>query len=164
MAAQGSNLFLKLEGVTGESQESGHKGEIEVSSYEETVFNPAIGVTGLGGGLGRTEVYDFKLACKLERAIPALIARAVDHKVSLEAKLSATKVGGSGKSYDYLQITMKNVRVSKVVLGGSMNAEALVSVWLNFERIMIEYWVENAQGGQGPSSSIEFDNKGNTVS
>ena len=101
MAAQGSNLFLKLDGITGESQESRHKGEIEVSGYQETVSNLASGGTGLGGGVGRSEFNDFMLTCKLERAIPALMAKCADHTVIGEAKLSATKVGGSGKSYDY---------------------------------------------------------------
>ncbi len=161
MAAQGSNIFLKLTGVDGESQESQHKNELEVFSYHEGLQNMASGGTGMGGGVGRVSYNDFTFTCKLEKAVPTLMKYCADHKVISEAKVSATKVGGSGKSYDYLQITMKNVRVSGVDIGGSMNAEASVSVHVNFEEIKTEYWTENAQGGQGASTNAAWSNKEN---
>jgi type VI secretion system secreted protein Hcp len=161
MAAQGSNLFLKMTGITGESQESKHTGEIEIFGYSEGLSNLSSGGTGMGGGVGRVEYRDFTFQCKLEKAVPTLMSWCADHKVISEAKMSGTKVGGSGASYDYVQITMKNCRIAAVDLGGSMNAEGSVSISLNFEEIKTEYWEESASGGQGASTNAAWSNKAN---
>jgi type VI secretion system secreted protein Hcp len=161
MAVQGSNMFLKLTGITGECQESNHKGQIEIMSYSEGLNNLSSGGTGMGGGVGRVEYRDFSFTCKLEKAVPNLMSFCADHKPISEAVFTATKMGGAGKSYEYLQITMKNARVSHVDIAGSANAEAHVSVTLNFEEIKTEYWEENATGGKGASVNAAWNNKEN---
>ncbi len=161
MAVQGSNMFLKLTGITGECQVEGHKDEIEVMSYSEGMNNLSSGGTGMGGGVGRVEYRDFSFTCKLERAVPNLMNYCADHKPISEAVFTATKMGGSGKSYEYLQIKLKNARVSHVDIAGSANAEAHVSVTLNFEEIKTEYWMETPQGGKGASVSAAWSNKEN---
>lgn len=161
MAMQGSNLFLKLTGVTGESEESNHKGEIEVESFSEGLHNMSSAGTGGGQGVGRVEYQDFSFSCKLEKAIPAIMKFCADGKPVFETKFCATKVGGSGKSYNYLEITLSNARVSSVQVSGGANQLGMVSVSMNFEKIKTEYWVENATGGQGAGSAAEWSNKEN---
>ncbi|MDW8311726.1 MAG: type VI secretion system tube protein Hcp, partial [Burkholderiales bacterium] len=157
----GSNMFLKLTGITGECQEANHKGQIEVMSFSEGLNNLASGSTGMGAGVGRVEYRDFTFTCKLEKAVPNLMSFCADHKPISEAVFTATKMGGSGKSYEYLQITLKNARVSHVEISGSANSEPHVSVSLNFEEIKTEYWEETPTGGKGASVSAAWNNKEN---
>ena len=161
MPVQGSNIHLKLDGITGESQESKHKGEIDILHYAESIHNLASGGTGMGGGVGRAEYGDFSFTCKMEKSVPNLMKFCADHKPIAKAVLSCTKVGGSGASYNYLQVTLSNARVSSVSYNGAMNSENDVSVTLNFEKIKTEYWEENATGGQGASVNAEWSNKEN---
>lgn len=161
--ATGSNLFLKMSGVTGECQEEGHKGEIEVQHYSEGAHNTASGGTGMGGGVGISEFQDFRFGCKLEKAVPTLLKFCADHKPIAEAKFSAAKMGGSGASYTYLEITLTNARVSNVDVSGGANELGSAQVVLNFEKIKIEYWEENSTGGKGGSSPITWDVKANKL-
>lgn len=159
MAVQGSNMFLKLTGIEGECMEAGHKKEIEVMSYSEGLSNLASAGTGMGAGVGRVEYRDFSFTCKLEKAVPNLMKYCADHKPISEAIFTATKMGGQGASYEYLKIKMTNARVSHVDIAGSANAEAHVSVTLNFETILTEYWPELETGGRGGSVSAGWNNK-----
>ena len=115
----------------------------------------------MGGGVGRAEYGDFSFTCKMEKSVPNLMKFCADHKPIAKAVLSCTKVGGSGASYNYLQVTLSNARVSSVSYNGAMNSENDVSVTLNFEKIKTEYWEENATGGQGASVNAEWSNKEN---
>ena len=161
--ATGSNMFLKLSSVTGECQEDGHKGEIEVQTFHEGAHNTASGGTGMGGGVGISQFADFNFTCKLEKAVPTLLKFCADHKPIAEAKFTAVKMGGTGASYVYFEITLTNARVSNVDISGSSNELGHVSVVLNFEKIKIEYKEENATGGAGASSPITWDVKANKL-
>lgn len=161
--ATGSNMFLKMSSVTGECQEDGHKGEIEVQHFSEGVHNTASGGTGMGGGQGISEFHDFSFSCKLEKAVGTLMKFCADHKPIAESVFSAVKMGGTGASYAYLIITLTNARVSHVDLTGQVNQLGEAAVVLNFEKIKIEYKEENASGGAGASSPITWDVKANKL-
>ena len=161
--ATGSNMFLKMSGVTGECQEEGHKGQVEVQHFTEGVHNTASGGTGMGGGQGISVFNDFSFSCKLEKAVGTLMKFCADHKPIAESVFSAVKMGGAGASYEYLIITLTNARVSHVDLTGSSQELGNAHVTFNFEKIKIEYKEENATGGAGASSPITWDVKANKL-
>lgn len=47
-----TDLFLKIEGITGESQDANHKGWIGVDSFTWGATQPGNMATGGGGGAG----------------------------------------------------------------------------------------------------------------
>src|SRR5688572_2076064 len=51
--AAAADVFLKLDGIDGESTDSKHKGEIELISYAQSFTNSA-SISGGGGSTGKT--------------------------------------------------------------------------------------------------------------
>ena len=54
-----AEYFLKLSGIEGESQDSKHKGEIEIESFSWGLTNSASAAhAGGGGGAGKSSFFD----------------------------------------------------------------------------------------------------------
>jgi len=155
------NLFLQVEGVTGECAEAGHEGWIDVDSYQEGLQSASSAGFGGGGGLGTVSYSDFQVMCQLEKAIPNLMAGCADHKHYPKAKIHATKMGGDGKSWTYLEVTLTDVVVTGISLSGAQGAMPSVNVSLAFSKIKTEYWEQTKTGGKGSSTNAEWDQKKN---
>jgi len=155
------NLFLQIEGVSGECAEQQHEGWIDVLSYSEGMSSTSSVGYGGGAGLGTVSYNDMSIMCHLEKAIPNLMAGCADSKHYSTAKLHATKMGGDGKSWTYLEITLSDVMVSSVQFSGSQNDIPTVAVSLAFSKIKTEYWAQTTSGGKGSSTNATWDNKKN---
>jgi type VI secretion system secreted protein Hcp len=155
------NLFLQIEGVTGECVEQGHEGWIDVLSYSQGLSSSSTASYGGGGGLGTVSYQDAMVTCQLEKAIPNLMAGCADHKHYPKAKLHATKMGGDGKSWTYLEITFSDVVITSVQYSGSQNEIPIVSIAMAFSKIKTEYWAQTNTGGKGSSTNAEWDQKKN---
>jgi type VI secretion system secreted protein Hcp len=155
------NLFLKIDGVTGEGKESDHVGWIDVESYSEGLQSAGSSSYGGGAGVGSVSYNDFTITCQLEKAIPNLMKACADHKPYPTAKLHATKMGGSGKSWTYLEITLSDAVVTGVHFSGSENQIPTVQVSISFAKIKTEYWEQTDTGGKGSSTNAGWDQKAN---
>ncbi len=155
------NLFLQIEGVTGECAEENHKGWIDVSSYSEGLSSAGSAGFGGGAGIGSVSYQDFVVNCQLEKAVPNLMRGCAAHKSYSTVKLNATKMDGGGKSWTYLEITLTDVVVTSVHMSGSENVIPQVAITLNFAKIKTEYWEQTKQGGKGTSTMAEWDVKAN---
>lgn len=64
------DLFLKIEGITGESRDARHKSEIELLSFGwgEQESGHATG----GGGAGKVSFQDFQFTSRVNKASPHL--------------------------------------------------------------------------------------------
>ncbi len=155
------NLFLQIDGVTGECVESAHAGWIDVESYSEGLQNQSTAGYGGGAGLGTVQYHDINITCQLEKAIPNLMVGCADGKHYPSAKLHATKMGGDGKSWTYLEVIMNDVVVTAVNFSGSQNQIPMVQVSLAFTKIKTEYWQQTNTGGKGASTNAGWDQKEN---
>jgi type VI secretion system secreted protein Hcp len=155
------NLFLQIDTITGECVEQGHVGWIDVQSYSEGLQSSSTAGYGGGAGLGAVSYSDMAITCQLEKAIPNLMAGCADHKHYPTAKLHATKMGGDGKSWVYLEITLTDVVVTGVHFSGAQNSIPMVQVSMAFSKIKTEYWAQTAQGAKGSSTNAEWDQKKN---
>src|SRR6516225_10102368 len=70
------DAFLKLQGIEGESQNSKHKGEIEVLSFSWGISSPGSLANGGGGGAGKVTVHEFSITKMIDASSPILF-----HKV-----------------------------------------------------------------------------------
>jgi type VI secretion system secreted protein Hcp len=155
------NLFLQIDGVTGECVESAHKDWIDVDSYSEGLQSASTASYGGGSGLGTVHYNDITITCQLEKAIPNLMVGCADHKHYPTAKLHATKMGGDGKGWTYLEVTLNDVVVTGVHFSGSQNQIPTVQISLAFTKIKTEYWQQTPTGGKGASTNAGWDQKEN---
>ncbi|MBV8156082.1 MAG: type VI secretion system tube protein Hcp [Dyella sp.] len=157
------DIFLKINGIDGESEDASHKAEIEVLSWSWNVAQQSNMHAGSGGGAGKATVDDLQFEHYIDRASPNLIQYCLLGKHIDEARLVVRKAGGS--PLEYIKFTMNDVLVTQVSPSGVSADEARPRemVRLSFSRLKQEYVVQNAQGGSGGVITATFDVKKNVA-
>ncbi|MGA7777845.1 MAG: type VI secretion system tube protein Hcp [Paraburkholderia sp.] len=154
------DIFIKINGIDGESQDASHKSEIEVFSWGWRVAQDSTMHAGSGGGAGKATVDDLSFEHLMDRASPNLMKYCLTGKHIDQAVLTVRKAGGN--PLEYLKITMSDVIVTKVQPSGSNSENGIrEQVRLSFAKVKQEYIVQNAQGGSGGAVTAAFDIKGN---
>ena len=137
--------FLKLDGITGESADSKHKGEIEVLSF--SFAESHMGPTGIGGGggAGKVEMSDFSFTARTSKASPQLFQHCASGKHIKQALLTVRKAGQSQQ--EYLKIKLNDVLVSAYALDGDVDEGQLHDAFsLNFVKLSYDYAPQKADG------------------
>lgn len=155
------DIFLKINGIDGESQDSSHKNEIEVLAWDWSIEQQSTMHAGSGGGAGKATVSDLSFEHYIDRASPNLMKYCLTGKHIDQATLVVRKAGGN--PLEYLKLTMIDVIVTGVAPRGSVSDEVRMreKVALSFAKIKQEYVVQNAQGGSGGAVTAGYDIKGN---
>lgn len=158
------DIFLKITGIEGESQDAVHKSEIEVLSFSWKALQESTMHAGSGGGAGKATVEDLEFEHHIDRSSPNLMKYCLTGKHVQEAVLTVRKAGGN--PLDYLKLTFSDVIVTSVQPFGSNSDDLRVRerVRLSFSKIKQEYAVQNAQGGSGGAVTAAYDIKGNKES
>jgi type VI secretion system secreted protein Hcp len=152
------DIFLKIAGIDGESQDSAHKNEIDVGSWEWQVLQESNMQQGSGGGSGKATVKDLSFVHNVDRASPNLMKFCLTGKHIPEAVLVVRKAGGT--PLEYLKLTMSDVVITNVQPAGSSQEEIIKErVNLAFAKIKQEYTVQNQQGGSGGAVTAGYDIK-----
>src|SRR5512140_1419124 len=130
------DYFLKIDGIEGESQDSKHKGEIEVESFSWGVTNSAVATAGGGAAAGRAQFSGFNFMQVLTKASPSLFLKCVSGQHIKMAVLVARKAGEV--PFEFLKLTLSDVLVSSYQTSGSSETPQ-DSVSLNFAKIEYSY-------------------------
>lgn len=152
------DIFIKINGIDGESQDSAHKSEIEVKSWTWEISQQSNMHMGSGGGAGKATVEDLSFVHLVDRASPNLMKYCLTGKHIDQAVLTVRKAGGN--PLEYLKITMSDVIVTRVSPSGSNTDNGITEgVRLSFAKVKQEYVVQNAQGGSGGAVTAGYDIK-----
>src|SRR5262249_31260047 len=138
------DAFLKIDGIDGESNDSKHKGEIEVLSFSWNVSHPDKG--------GRAKLTAFQIVKVLDKASPLLFEACCTGDHISEALFTARKAGES--KFEFLKIKMSDVIITSVSPSGSSAAGDLPmeSVSLSFSKIEQEVFSLDPSGKPSGSS------------
>jgi type VI secretion system secreted protein Hcp len=140
------DYFLKLDGISGESKDSKHKGEIELLSFSFGETNSGSSGGG-GGGAGKVQMSDFSFTARTTKASPQLFLSCAQGKHLKQAILTVRKAGGSQQ--EYLIIKLNDVLVSSYALGGSeggADGDPQDVFSLNFVKLSYDYKPQKADG------------------
>ena len=153
-----SDIFIKIDGIAGESNDAKHKDEIEVSDWKWSIEQASNMHSGSGGGAGKAAVGDLLFWHQVDRASPNLTKFCLTGNHIAHAKLTVRKAGGS--PLEFYKIAMSDVIVTKV--NPISNEEGVFEqVGLSFAKVTQEYILQNAQGGSGGVVTAAFDIKKN---
>lgn len=157
------DIFLKIDGIEGESQDAAHKNEIEIRTWQWRVSQESAMHGGSGGGAGKATVDDLTFEHLVDKSSPNLMKYCLTGKHIPEAKLTVRKAGGN--PLEYLKITMTDVIVTQVRPNGRHDGNGIEEqVSLAFSKVKQEYAVQNAQGGSAGAITAGYDIKGNKES
>lgn len=139
------DMFLKLDGIKGESKDHKYPGWIDVMSWSWGMSQSGTTHAGTGGGAGKVSVSDLTVMSFVNRASPELLLACASGKHFKEATLVMRKAGD--KPVDYLKITMTEVLISSVsdsgASGGDLPTESLS---LNFAKYKFAYTPQKDDG------------------
>jgi type VI secretion system secreted protein Hcp len=157
-----NDMFLKIHGIEGESEDASHQGEIDVIDWTWEVSQKSSVHMGAGGGAAKATVEDFQFSHFIDRATPNLTLYCLTGKHIDEVVFYVRKAGE--KPLEYMTLTMHDAIVTKVASQGQHHGEErpLERVRLSFARLKQEYVVQNAQGGSAGAVTATFDIKKNT--
>lgn len=141
------DLYLKLEGVTGESKDKDHKEEMELQSWSWGVSNQGYYGQGSGGARGKGSVQEITVIKHVDKGSKELFKRCLTGEHIATGKLTAYKAAGDGKRVAYLKIELKKVYITGVNVSGSGGEIVPTeSMSMNFEEFNYIYTPQKDDG------------------
>jgi type VI secretion system secreted protein Hcp len=152
------DYFLKIDGIPGESQDSKHKGEIELESFSWGAAQPER--PGGGGGAGKVQMQDFHFVMSVNKASPKLFLACASGQHLKHATLVARKAGKGQQ--EFLLYKFTDVLISSYQTGGAGGDTLPIDqVAFNFAKIEMEFRPQKPDGSLGPAEKAGWDVKKN---
>jgi type VI secretion system secreted protein Hcp len=154
------DMFLKLDGISGESADDKHKGEIDIQSFSFGVSQTGTAGRGGGAGAGKASFTDISIVKSADKASPNLMAKCATGEHIASALLTVRKAGGTQQ--EYYKIKLTDLLVSNFQNTGSGNDSIpLETLSLNFAKIEFEYNEQDSKGGLKGVVKAGYDLKAN---
>lgn len=154
------DMFMKVEGASGESKDSNHTGWTDIDSFTWGAIQPHSMGSGGGAGVGKVAFQDLNVVAKIDKCYPAVLKHCATGKHLGEVQLSLCKAGGS--QIEYGKITLTDVLVTSVTVSGTSSGEStVVNYSFQAAKVKTQYWEQTNSGGKGAESQMGFDIKQN---
>jgi type VI secretion system secreted protein Hcp len=156
------DMFLKLEGIDGESRDSKHKDEIDVLAFTWGASNFIDAAAGSGAGAGKVNFQDISFTTFVNAATSKLLFDLASGKSIASGILTLRKAGES--PLEFLKIELTNCFVSSYSSGESSGEDRPTENFsLNFQKVHFTYTEQDLKGGPGTKHEMFWDlaaNKG----
>jgi type VI secretion system secreted protein Hcp len=158
--AMAGAIFIKINGIKGESVDAKHKDEIDVLSWSWGITNAGSMAHGGGGGAGKATFADFVFSHHIDKASPLLMKACATGQHLPDATLTQRRAGTA--QAEFLVIKMTDVLVVAIADGGSVEGEATSeTVSLVFGKVDVEYKAQKADGSLDSGLHFKYDLKTN---
>jgi len=164
-------IFIKLEGIAGESTDASHKDWVEALSFNWGMTMPVSTSSGSGASAARVQVMNFNFTHNLDKASPKLMSSCATGQ---HIKTATLEVYSKGEhAVKFYQLMMSDVVVNKVYLMGNSRTGdestaqllsldiPLEEVSLTFAKIEWSYWPRKADGSMTGEVKGSYDSKTN---
>lgn len=144
------DMFLKLDGVEGESHDDTYEGHMDILAWSWGASQSGTTHMGGGGGAGKVSVQDISITKFVDKASAKLFQHCATGKHITEGQIIVRKAGES--PLEYIKIDMKEVMVTSYSTGGSGGEDRLTeNVTLNFREFELVYTPQKEDGsGDSP--------------
>ncbi|MDP9491672.1 MAG: type VI secretion system tube protein Hcp [Actinomycetota bacterium] len=150
------DMFLKIDGIKGESLDKTHKDEIDILSFGWGEAQEA----PRGQDKPAVDMQDFSFVSFVDQAAPELFLKAADGKKITEATLVVRKAGD--KPLEYLKIKFQDIIVSSYQFGGSGAEDRQTNQFMfNYAKIYYTYQRQNPDGSAGTTVTRGWDRENN---
>ena len=150
------DMIIKIEGIDGESQISGHEDEIDVLAFSWGATNSGSMHVGGGGGAGKVNVQDLSFTKYVDSASHALWKHVCDGTHIPTALLTCRKAGG--EAVEYIKVELEEILVSSLSTGGSSGEDRQTeNVTLNFAKFKFVYTPQDEAGAGGGEKEFAWD-------
>lgn len=148
-----NDLYLKVYGVTGESQDVNHQGWSNITSY-------SWGAQRKGRSKSPVHYRNLTVHSTIDKSTAAILQLASNGNPIKEVILSACKAGGI--QLEYYRISLLNVIVSEVIFS---DVGDLTNIEYEFQadQVKLQYWEQSTTGGKGAETRAGWDIKNATA-
>lgn len=154
------DVFIKIDGIPGESKDSSHAGWIDVINLNYGVAQSSAAFTGGGSGVGKANFAPLTFTHYVDKATPNLMKYCAAGKHVPKVELSCCKVGDG--SQEYMRVTLTECLITHAgPAGSSADARITESVAISYGMISVQVKEQNTDGSMGASVTGAWDVKGN---
>jgi len=153
------DAYMQIEGIKGESADSGHKDWIEVSNVAWSVFQPRADAVSTAGGLttGRAELSNLSFKKLADLSSPVLQQHCAMGKTIPRAKFEFMRADGDGKPICYYTVEIENVMISGINPSSGDSGIVTEHVFLAYSKMKWKYTKQGIRGGTEGNSSGGWD-------
>jgi type VI secretion system secreted protein Hcp len=150
------DMFLKLDGIKGESSDDKHKGEIDVLAWSWGASQTGTAHSGAGGGGGKANFQDLSVTKWVDKSSHSLLKAVSVGQHIAKAHLTVRKAGE--KPLEYIKLTMEKCLITSVSTGGSGGEDRLTeNITINFGKYNFEYTPQKEDGSGDSVLPYGFD-------
>ena len=143
------DMFLKLDGVDGESPDPAHKGEIQINGFRLNAVSPRDAFTNQAAGAVRMS--HMTIRAKVDKSTPKLFTKIAKNEKIPSAVLTCRKAGK--EQFEYFKVTLSEVLVVNVKAGDFEAREGDVIPQVEFDLAYGKLEMSaKEQTSQGPTS------------
>lgn len=160
------DVYLQIDGIKGESQDSAHQGWIEVTGINWGVHQPRSATASTGGGhtAERAELSDISFSKLSDLSSPILLQTCATDRTIPKAKVEFFRADGNGTRVKYFEIELENILIGtfRPHLGGDETYLSEI-VNLKYSKIKWKYSQQKIGGGSGGNTAGGWDLATNKV-
>jgi type VI secretion system secreted protein Hcp len=150
-----ADVFMKVDGILGESPDAKHKDEIELESFSFGVTNATSAPGGGGGGEGRSEFSSFRFEKLYDASSPELFHAVASGEHFKSAVVTFRRRGA--EQQEFLTYKFEDLVFNHYEQGGSKEPPLLDDVGLLFRRVTVSYRPTRADGSLGSTITRSWD-------
>jgi type VI secretion system secreted protein Hcp len=140
-------IFLKLDGIDGESEKDGATNYIEIFSFSNGASNPSSVAFGTGSGAGKVDLSALSLQKQLDKSSPMLFLNCCSGKHIATGTMMVREATGDTTTKTYYQYDMTEVFVDSISWGGAAGGgKPSESLSLSAKSLKISYWSQDSTG------------------
>ncbi len=132
-------IFLKLDGITGNRRKQGAKDQIEIFSFSNGASNPSSVAFGTGSGAGKVDLSSLSLQKQLDKSSPALFQSCCQGTHIKTGTMIVRESTGDKTTQIYYQYDMKEVFVDSISWGGAAGRRQAFRIRLALGEIVDNY-------------------------
>ena len=154
------DMFLKIDGIDGETRDHKHKGEIELLSFSWGLNNTTSAGAGGGAGAGKPSISDFSIIKQMDSSSPQLMECCCqgNHFPSVPVPLVNRET-----RQEYFKIKLTEVLISSYQTGGQNQGGAVPMDQVSFSFQGLNVQAANAQGNFNEVSCNFIKLQGDTI-
>jgi VCBS repeat-containing protein len=145
------NYFLKIDGVTGGSQDASHVGEFQALGYEFDLAAAIGTISGGGAGVGKATFEPLIIDLAAAPELMDLLTKEASGLHIPTVTFTIQKPGAS--PFDFATITLTNA----TIVSYEETAGFAPRVAIAYDKIQIEQIEQSATGGPGETHTFSFD-------
>jgi type VI secretion system secreted protein Hcp len=144
-------IYIKYDGIEGESADAHHDKWIDVLSIDWGANKPT-GSSGASRRRGGTVVEDFTFTKEVDSSTPKLTEPICKGEHTPGVEVDICKTNSDGEQHCYLKYKLKDVYITSYGIEGEADVIPTETISLNFKEIEVEYVPERGDGTEASSA------------